>query len=932
MKTFRTKINVGRLLLGGFTTLSFLIIAAFGLLLFFRDADKFRVEAAHLRENYLNQQKYEVKNEVEKVIDYINYNWSQTEQRLKANIKARTYEADAIAANLQKKFAGKKSTAEIRGLIVEALRPIRFNNGRGYFFATGLDGREILFADHPELEGKDLMNMRDTRGAFVIREMIDLVCRDGEGYYRYTWTKPGESGKDYPKIAYLKYSAPLDGFIGTGEYLDDVERDIQQEVLGRIGKIRFGKDGYIFVVSFDGVTLMNGVQPELIGKPIWDMTDPYGVKVIQEERRAAETPNGDFIRYHWEKPTTRTISPKISFVKGFRQWRWMVGAGVYVDEVESVIAAKEADVKHNARIDFFYLFLILVGFLALAFALSYFFSNFIRKQFEIFLSFFTKMETGGEPIDTSRLITTEFISLGESANTMLARRRQAEDARQQSESRYRLLLQNLNDAVYVHEATPEKAGAIVDVNDQVCRMLGYTRDELLALSVAAIDVPEQAAKLPKILTQVFAEGQALFETEHLAKDRRRIPVEVSARLFELNGQPMILSVVRDITERKRLEAQLIQAQKMESVGRLAGGVAHDFNNILTGISGYAELILAGLHPDDPLATDVTEIKHSAERAAALTSQLLAFSRKQIIAPRQINLNELLTNSTRMIQRLIGEDITLVFDPGPDLGTIQADPNQIEQVLINLAVNARDAMPGGGTLRIETANVEMHEDAAGEPFDTLAGKYVRLAVSDTGCGMSAEVQSHLFEPFFTTKERGKGTGLGLSMVYGIIKQNNGVIRLKSAVGAGTTFTIYWPLVAGEAEQPKRPVSETLPVGSETILLAEDEVMVRNLARKILARQGYRVIAAEGGHQAILAAQDPNLKIDLLLTDVVMPEMNGSQLYQTLAASRPRLKVLFMSGYTEDAVARHGVLDAGVNFVQKPFSVETLIRQVREALDN
>ncbi|NLH47857.1 MAG: PAS domain S-box protein [Myxococcales bacterium] len=384
-------------------------------------------------------------------------------------------------------------------------------------------------------------------------------------------------------------------------------------------------------------------------------------------------------------------------------------------------------------------------------------------------------------------------------------------------------------------------------------------------------------------------------------------------------------------EKDKLENQLRQAMKMEAVGRLAGGVAHDFNNLLTSISGYTEILMGDLRQGDPMHADLSEIQKAAQRAASLTAQLLAFSRKQVIDPRVIDLNELLAGATKMLKRLIGEDIELVFRPAKDLGSVKVDPHQIEQVIINLAVNARDAMPDGGKLTIETANAEIDEEYARGHLDVKPGAYIQLAVSDDGCGMSPEIQAHLFEPFFTTKEKGKGTGLGLSMIYGIVRQNSGFINVYSEIGVGTVFKIYLPRVTGKVESVAKGIQAALPTGTETILLVEDEDMVRNLAQKVLERQGYKVIAVDHGGRAYLLAEDPAVRFDLLLTDVVMPNMNGRQLYEKILSLRPGLRVLYMSGYTENAIAHHGVLDEGTNFLQKPFAIDSLVRKVREVLD-
>jgi nitrogen-specific signal transduction histidine kinase len=409
-------------------------------------------------------------------------------------------------------------------------------------------------------------------------------------------------------------------------------------------------------------------------------------------------------------------------------------------------------------------------------------------------------------------------------------------------------------------------------------------------------------------------------------------VEIAVGSIEFRGRKAGLVLVTDVTERKHLETQLLQSQKMDSVGRLAGGVAHDFNNLLGVITGYGEL-LAGRLPNDPqLKRYVNDILKAAARAAGLTRQLLAFSRKQVLQPRVLDLNAVVAEMEKMLRRLIGEDVQLITVFDESLEGVRADPGQMEQVLMNLAVNARDAMPRGGRLTIETANVDLDATYARSRPGVKPGPHVMLAVSDTGHGMEPEVLGHIFEPFFTTKEAGKGTGLGLATVHGIVKQSGGHIFVYSERGQGTTFKIYLPRVqAGKAaEAPATPPAE-LHRGSETVLLVEDEESLRRIVRECLEASGYSVIEARHAGQALELAEGRSAPIHLLITDVMMPGMSGSQLAAALTASHAETRVLYMSGYTDDAVVLHGVLAADVSFLQKPFTIDALARKVREVLD-
>jgi signal transduction histidine kinase len=399
------------------------------------------------------------------------------------------------------------------------------------------------------------------------------------------------------------------------------------------------------------------------------------------------------------------------------------------------------------------------------------------------------------------------------------------------------------------------------------------------------------------------------------------------------GQPGALAaIIKDVTERKTLEMQLFQAQKMEAIGQLTGGIAHDFNNLLTIVNGYSEMLLQTLPASDPQRDNAVQIKEAGERAVLLTRQLLAFSRRQMLEPKVLELNAVVTNTEKMLTRMIGEDIQLVTALMPRLGRVKADPGQIEQVIVNLAVNARDAMPQGGKLTIETANVELDENFARRHVVVKPGQYVMLAASDTGCGMDAETQKRIFEPFFTTKERGKGTGLGLATVYGIVKQSGGSIWVYSEVGRGTTFKMYLPRVEEEPDAVLPGTVRAAPLkGTETILLVEDDTPLRKLTLAILRHGGYDVLSAASREEALQLCGRHQGPIHLMLTDVVMPGRSVREFVEQLASTRPAMKVLHMSGYTDDTVVRHGVMEQSVAFLQKPFTTHSLLRKVREVLD-
>ncbi|HEX9080442.1 MAG TPA: PAS domain S-box protein [Desulfuromonadaceae bacterium] len=521
----------------------------------------------------------------------------------------------------------------------------------------------------------------------------------------------------------------------------------------------------------------------------------------------------------------------------------------------------------------------------------------------------------------------------------ITERKHAEAALRNSGELFRLLFEKSGDANLLLDGS-----MFVDCNEATVRMLGCTEKKCV-LNAHPADISPQfqpdgrpsAEKADEMIALAFTRGSHRFEWLHRRMDGTDLPVEVMLTAIPMHGRWLLHTAWRDISDRKRAEEEkerltqrLLESQKLESIGRLAGGVAHDFNNLLTPIMGYAEMLRSSFAPTDPHYRRIAGIIDASVKARDLTRQLLAFSRKQVLDMKPLDLNQVIESFGSILERTIREDVAISMKLDPNLGSVLADRLQIEQIIMNLAINAQDAMPAGGSLMIETANVTLEGAVTPGTEDVPGGAYVMLAFSDTGHGMDADTLTHVFEPFYTTKEQGKGTGLGLATVFGIVKQHGGNIFVYSEPDTGTTFKVYLPRIDGQPAATEPDADGGTKPHSARILLVEDNAMVREMTGELLTQQGYSVVTADGPDQAVELLRESELPVDLLLSDVVMPKMSGPALYEALRAVQPDLKVLYMSGYTENVIAHHGMLDRGINYIQKPFTTSALVRKVEESI--
>ena len=775
---------------------------------------RFNRDSQALRQEYIEGQKAKIRDEVEKVLDYVQYRHSRSATILRTTLKSRVYEAHAIASRLVENESSGRSRPELERLVKEALRPIRFNNGRGYYFMVSLQGVEMLYPVATQLEGANLLELKDDKGDFVIRDELRLLKKQPEGFVFDHWRKPDSSDQMiHPKMTFIKRFEPFGWYLGTGEYLDDFEKDLQEELLERISQIRFGKEGYVFVNTYDGTPLITDGRRVTVSKNLWSLTDPGGVKVIQEERHACDKPGGDFIYYTWNKPSNSDPSPKTSFIKGYPKWKWMVGAGVYLDEVENVIAARRLILQRSVRIRILSIAVILLGLGVTVTLVANRFSRWTQREFTVFSDFFERAALQSATIDESQLRFAEFVKLSRSANTMVEGRNRAAE------------------------------------------------------------------------------------------------------------------------ENRVLQEHLLRLRKMEALGLLAGGVAHDLNNILAGLVLYPDLILLDLAQDSPLRRPVTKIKEAGQRAAAVVADLLAASRGGRNEAQVLDLNaeveRFLCSPEHRKQRDLHPQVVTDSLLDPAVLHIRCSRVQLGKALMNLVSNAMDAIAGSGRVTLSTGNRTLEQVLVG--YETIPpGEFVVLQVQDSGSGISHENLSRIFEPFFTKKILGRsGTGLGLTVVWHTVKDSAGFVNLNSRP-EGTLFELYFPVT----REPLLDSAQTAEIqelkgSGERILVVDDDSGQREMLDMLLERLGYRVLTAASAEEAVALVKDQ--AFDLVVLDMILePGMGGRETYEAILKRWPGQKAIIASGYAETDDIRRTLALGAREAVLKPYTVERIGRAIQAAL--
>ena len=789
--------------------ISMIVITAFssGVIAYFwisSEYQKFETESRILKNVYLEKQKAVLKSEVRNAVGYIEYMKSQTEIRLKEEIKSRTYEAYAIALNIYEQYQAILSQREIEKLVKDALRPIRFNDGTGYYFATKLNGYEELFADKPELEGKSLIDMRDTNGKYVIKDMIELIKEKGEGFYEYTWTKPNVQGRDFPKIAFIKLFEPFGWLIGTGEYLDDVEKNIQLEVVRRLETIRFGKDGYIFAGQWDGLSLSGPAT----GKIMLDVTDSNGVKIVQELIKAAKN-NGGFVSYVLPKFEGKKSAPKLSYAAGIKEWQWYVGAGTYIDEIDQQIEANNQKLQNEMRTQVLKIAITLICLFVLVLLFARLFSKWGKKSFDLFSSFFLKATTDSVLLNEEELNFHEFSMLAKSANKMIVDRQEAESQL----SSLRNLLHNIINSMPTIIIAVDTQGRVAEWNKEAEKETGIS-DEQAQGQVLSDLFPQIPKEYLNIENTIKCQQPWSMERLPIIKEGKERYWDILMYPLEINNLEGAVVRIEDVTDRVRMEDAMIQTEKMMSVGGLAAGMAHEINNPLGGILQGIQNINRRLRPSVAANQTAAEtygidfknlqayleereiprimngIQAAGEKAAGIIKNMLQFSRQSDSKYRYISLEELIDQSIELAntdydlkKQFDFRHIKIIRDYTPGMPGVPCTENEMEQVVFNILKNAGQALAESADQREPMIRVHTR----------VEGDSAILEIEDNGPGMDETVLKHLFEPFFTTKAVGEGTGLGLSIAFMIVTNNHkGTIEAVSEKNSGTKFIVRLPM--------------------------------------------------------------------------------------------------------------------------------------------
>ncbi len=893
----------------------------------------FHIRTEKIRNDRLREQKQVIRREVERVVEMINHQIAQSEVKARRYVKKRTNEAYSIIKNIYEQNSSSKSTAEIKKMIKDALSPIRFNHGRGYYFIASLAGECILYPIRPQLEGSNIINLQDSRGQYSIKKEIALMKLQDEGYIVGYWPKPNQGfQKDYKKVTFIKKFAPYNWHIGTGVYIDDIENELKQRLMEQLNKVRFDKNGYLFAGDWNGTTLANGAQPSIIGINLWDSTDCRGTKLSQALITASKKPSGGYVNYYWRKPDTGKESPKIAYVKAIPKWEIFIATGLYTDDIEQKITVLQDELNKEVRRRMLRLSLILAGTVIIFVGLLLLLRKRLQKDFNLFISFFDRAAYSDEKIELSSVKFNEFRQLAGYANKMLNDKNRAQLNLRNEQAEHSITLYSIGDGVI----TTDTSGRIKLLNGAAEKITGWLHEEAVGRPLSEVFkiVNDESRETIINYAAMALEGKySEIGGPHnilIAKNGLEYNISDNATpVRDSQGKVCgIVVVFRDITEQQRVEEELFKARKMESIGILAGGIAHDFNNIMTGLFGNISLAKNSL-PKKTKAREYLDIASNAlERAVDLTGQLLTFAKGGEPLKKPIDIRQIISHAVNL--NLTGSNVRAQLTLPESLWYVNADKGQLSQVMNNLIINAKQAMAGGGTLYIEGSNIENIKDNS---INKLSGNYVKITIRDVGIGISAKHLKNIFDPYFTTKQT--GSGLGLATSFSIISKHNGYISVDSTLGVGSTFTLYLP--AADSCQTKgelKTLTDKKIVCNVHILVMDDKKMVRDVLGTMLSLSGNRVEFSDNGQAAIeqyqvaMESQDP---FDVVLMDLSIPSgMGGKEAAEKILELDSRARIIVSSGYSNDPVMADFEAYGFKGRLVKPFQMESLMLEISRVI--
>ncbi len=922
------------------------LVLSFDILLSYHE---FHIQTKQMRAKYIARQKHMIKHEVKRVIDLINYKKAQAEILTKKEIKSRVYEAYSISRSIYLHNKVNKTESEIKHMIINALRPIRFARNTGYYFINGFDGKPLLFPSNPGLEGVDLSNVRDTHGQYITEDMIKIVKKSGEGFYEYHWTKFGEKGNFFKKIAFVKLFEPYNLLIGTGLYVEDIENHIKTDLLNDISRIRFGKEGYIFVNHLNGDALISNGQVVSGTKKLWEIFNKYPEKtksIFKKEYKAALSPDGDYIYYSLIKLTNSEVeSPKASFICQVPYFKWIVGAGVYLDDVEKDIAIMRVKLNREVKTRLFYFLLITAVIVVCFLFLLEILTRRLENDFNIFISFFEKASISDEPMNRDLIKFDELDSMAEYANNMLDEKIKSEQDILNERERLFVTIHSIGDGVIACD-TSGKIDLMNQVAEQLTGWKFKDAENRYIMDIFNIINSDTGEKVKNPVDKVLSSGKITGLANHtllVSHDGTEYQIADSAAPIKDNNGKIkgVVLVFRDVTGEYRMQAELQKMDKLRSVGILAGGIAHDFNNIMTGLYGNLSIVKAKLSRDHSEFKFLEKAENSMDRAIRLTKQLLTFAKGGKPVLEKTALSPLIEEMVNF--DLSGSDVRLVFDAADDLWMAEIDKGQIQQVLSNITINAVQAMPDGGNLYISLNNMEIAESMIA---DLAPGKYIKIMVKDEGCGIDEPNLHRIFDPYFTT--RGMGNGLGLAVAYSIIKQHGGHIKAMSEPAKGAVFILYLPAFqerhnAEESENAEdTECVDDLSVEEHTaaeksvrILIMDDDEAIRMVVAEMLEAIGFLSESAVNGEQTVemyRMAMDRGEPFDLIIMDLTIKGgMGGKKAVHEILMIDPDASVIISSGYAGDPVMANYAEYGFKGIITKPYTIgnlKTVLEQILE----